>query len=146
MTNVPIYKRVLAFILDAMFLFLISIFSTIFAVKTIPTLSFPLELVTSLAIMAYILVDHIIIPHKTGYTASRWLCSYKIQNKNTKEYPSYFQCLGRFLTLIVLEVIAWVSIISLVTSIFRKDNAAIHDLITKTEVFPIKTGSISRYT
>ncbi len=73
----------------------------------------------------------------TGFTLSRWICGYKIRSKSTKNNPSYLQCITRYFTLLFLEIVAFFSVISLATILFRKDKAAIHDLTSKTEVVRI---------
>lgn len=84
-----------------------------------------------------ILFDHIGGPVLWGCTFTRWICGYQIKQKNG-ENPNLRKSLVRFFSLWIIETIS-IGLITFITSIFRKDKAAVHDLLSKTRaVFPDK--------
>jgi uncharacterized RDD family membrane protein YckC len=134
MADVSVLQRFFAFLVDAFIAgLLLSSLLIVLAAKGPLFTNINLVIIISIFLL-YTCIDHIIIPCKTGFTFSRWICGYRIVCKITSLNPTVFQCAIRILTLVIIESLLALSFISLVTIFFRKDKAAIHDLASKTKV------------
>lgn len=150
MKPVPILKRIIAFAVDSFLLSSILFSSILIYFKIVPIENeaninmFALFIV--IIFIIYVIIDHILIPSNTGYTLSRWLCSYKIIDKNTGSNPSLLKCTFRYFIFAILEVFTILGgFLSLVSSFARQDKAAIHDILSKTLVINCSVKSGYRY-
>jgi uncharacterized RDD family membrane protein YckC len=139
MKYVGLSRRLFAYILDGLiYLCLIGLSQIVFGAQS--TLFSKTEAPAPVAISYFIfsilyLIDQIVLPTKYGFTISRWICGYRIKRKDG-DNPTFKQAVIRFFSIWLIEFLT-IGIITFITSIFRKDKAAIHDIISKSyAVFP----------
>lgn len=138
MKDVSVLQRLFAFILDTLVAGILFFSICIVLAAKGPFFSNKNVVLINSFFLLYTFIDHIYIPHKTGFTFSRWICGYRIIGKDTALNPTFFQCVIRILTLVIIESLLAFYIVSLVTIFFRKDKAAIHDLTSKTRVLRVE--------
>lgn len=147
-SNVPLWRRAGALLLDSLFLSFVVIIAELCQWNYWITLAI------------YSAIDFIIIPHKTGYTLSRWIVGYTIQSIQgnycrigsllirsllifTLVYLAPVICF--FLYLVYIDRFPWFDLFIIVTllanfALFplfyftRKDRRFIYEIVTKTQV------------
>ena len=81
MIKVPLYRRIVAVLLDGIFAYVgaVLFYDFLFKVSGNFEIEYSTYLVLSVIILSpFIAIDQIFLPTHTGYTTSRWLCNYKI--------------------------------------------------------------------
>jgi uncharacterized RDD family membrane protein YckC len=140
MKDVSVLQRFFAFLIDIFIAGLLFCSLLIVLASKGPLFTIINMVIIHSVFLLYTCIDHIYVPSKTGFTFSRWICGYRISNKISALNPTIFQCAIRLLTLVIIESLFALSLISLVTIFFRKDKAAIHDLTSKTKVVRVNNN------
>lgn len=128
-SNVSIWRRLSAFILDSFIALAILIqFSLLIDPHNSSDLGFTIWLGS---IFLYFILDYWLLPNKTGFTTSRWICGYQILESNGL-LPRIRTLFKRGITLWLINFLT-IDLASLLSILFRKDKRAIHDIYSNTK-------------
>ncbi|MEJ2183059.1 MAG: RDD family protein [Nitrospirota bacterium] len=126
-------RRLTAWTLDVLLFFgLFGLVSGTAGWKIFVETDYPDELVLPLLVVCllYFFVDQLYLPVRFGTTTTRWMTGYRVQ-KTEGGNPGWLRALARVGGIYVLESLT-LGIVTFVTSLFRKDRAALHDLASRT--------------